>query len=259
MIRWPTAGSRIVQDRDGRLALLIAISLAIHVMALGLLEVAAGSALLPPELAAQQANHLVVALIQRGSVEQPATDDHPASGRRPRPETLRPGDPPALAWPVNPRRMPHVNRIPELHALAPVEEVGLAPEGDRRTLPASGGDAGSIAASDGPTRSVNHGSAPERTAAPLSGRRVAYLEHPMPVYPEGARRQGQQGLTLLHVLVSKRGLPLEVSIAGSSGIAELDAAAVAGVARWTFVPATREDEAIDSRIQIPIRFRLTDP
>jgi protein TonB len=85
---------------------------------------------------------------------------------------------------------------------------------------------------------------------------VAYLDAPPPAYPESARRDGLQGLAVIEVLVSKTGTPLEIRVAKTSGVAALDGAAVDGVRKWRFTPATRDREPIDARITIPIRFRL---
>jgi len=87
---------------------------------------------------------------------------------------------------------------------------------------------------------------------------VTYLGNPSPSYPESARRDGQEGLTVVEVLVSKSGLPVDVRIMTTSGVAALDGAAVAGVKRWLFTPAIRDHEATDARILIPIRFRLSE-
>lgn len=87
---------------------------------------------------------------------------------------------------------------------------------------------------------------------------VAYLSSPLPAYPDAARRDGQQGLTILDVRVSKSGVPMEITIAATSGFPALDAAAAAGVTHWLFTPATKGGEAIDARIRIPVRFRLAE-
>jgi protein TonB len=49
---------------------------------------------------------------------------------------------------------------------------------------------------------------------------------------------------------------LEIKIVASSGVRALDAAAIAGVGRWTFAPARNGAEAVESWMDIPIRFRL---
>jgi len=79
-----------------------------------------------------------------------------------------------------------------------------------------------------------------------------------PVYPEIARRRGQQGRVVLHVNVSAEGMPVTVTVAESSGYTSLDAAALAAVQQWRFVPATRGSTPVPAVAEVPVRFRLTD-
>ena len=79
-----------------------------------------------------------------------------------------------------------------------------------------------------------------------------------PAYPESARRRGQQGRVILQVDVSPDGLPTTVSVMQSSGFPTLDAAALAAVQRWRFVPATRGGTPIAATAEVPIVFRLVD-
>jgi protein TonB len=79
-----------------------------------------------------------------------------------------------------------------------------------------------------------------------------------PVYPETARRRGQQGRVLLQVNVSAEGLPVTVSVAQSSGYPSLDAAALTAVQRWRFVPATRAGAPVAASAEVPVRFRLLE-
>ncbi|MFO1512159.1 MAG: energy transducer TonB [Verrucomicrobiota bacterium] len=83
-----------------------------------------------------------------------------------------------------------------------------------------------------------------------------YLKNPEPPYPLSARRRQQQGLVLLEVKVSARGEALEVSVKESSGHAILDEAAVNAVREWEFAPARLGATALDSRIEVPVRFKL---
>lgn len=92
--------------------------------------------------------------------------------------------------------------------------------------------------------------------APRGLETPTYLHAPEPEYPEDAREDEQEGLVVLHVLVSRAGRPARIRVATSSGFRRLDAAAVAGVARWTFAPARRADEDIEAWMEIPVRFRL---
>jgi protein TonB len=79
-----------------------------------------------------------------------------------------------------------------------------------------------------------------------------------PVYPEIARRRGQQGRVVLQVRVSTEGMPDAVTVAESSGYASLDAAALAAVQRWRFAPATRGGTPVPAVAEVPVRFRLAD-
>jgi periplasmic protein TonB len=79
-----------------------------------------------------------------------------------------------------------------------------------------------------------------------------------PVYPEVARRRGQQGRVLLQVNVAANGTPLGVTVAQSSGFASLDDAALRAVEQWRFVPATRGGTAVPAIAEVPVRFRLTN-
>jgi periplasmic protein TonB len=79
-----------------------------------------------------------------------------------------------------------------------------------------------------------------------------------PVYPEVARRRGQQGRVLLQVNVSANGVPVDVTVAQSSGFASLDDAALRAVEQWRFVPATRGGTAVPAVAEVPVRFRLTN-
>jgi protein TonB len=85
-----------------------------------------------------------------------------------------------------------------------------------------------------------------------------YKETPKPLYPERARKEGQQGRVLLRVLVDQEGKSKTVEISGSSGSETLDRAAVEAIRLWRFSPARYGDKPVESWVRIPIDFRLTD-
>lgn len=85
-----------------------------------------------------------------------------------------------------------------------------------------------------------------------------YLKNPPPSYPETARKMGQEGLVELLVSVNRGGGADAVEIRESSGFALLDQAAVKAVRRWKFHPARIGTLAVDSKVEVPIRFRLSD-
>ena len=89
------------------------------------------------------------------------------------------------------------------------------------------------------------------------GARVAYGTNPLPPYPLVARRLGKEGVVLLEVLVEPDGHAADVRVVRSSGFAPLDDSAATTVReRWRFVPARRDGAPVESRVTVPIRFRL---
>jgi periplasmic protein TonB len=85
---------------------------------------------------------------------------------------------------------------------------------------------------------------------------VAYLNNPKPQYPSLSRRSGEEGRILLKVLVNAKGEPESVVISSSSGFERLDAAALAALRKWRFVPAKRNNETISAYVTVPISFKL---
>lgn len=85
---------------------------------------------------------------------------------------------------------------------------------------------------------------------------AGYLHNPAPQYPSLAMRRGWEGTVLLRVHVLASGNPGEIQIQKSSGRDQLDAAALAAVKRWSFVPAKQGDVARDGWVSVPIDFKI---
>jgi periplasmic protein TonB len=86
-----------------------------------------------------------------------------------------------------------------------------------------------------------------------------YGVNPKPVYPLLARRMGAQGEVLLRVRVRQDGSVAAVEIVHSSGFALLDEAATRTVRdNWRFIPARLDGVAIESWVEIPIKFVLAE-
>ena len=85
---------------------------------------------------------------------------------------------------------------------------------------------------------------------------AAYLNNPRPAYPPLARRMGEEGRTVLRVLVSAEGLPEQIELRQSAGSPRLDAAAQEAVKRWRFVPARQDDKAVAAWVLVPLVFKL---
>lgn len=86
---------------------------------------------------------------------------------------------------------------------------------------------------------------------------VAALNNPKPHYPFAARRQGIEGSVVLLVLVLADGSCGGVMVKQSSGYPVLDKAALETVRKWRFIPARRGAYAVETRVQVPVTFRLT--
>ena len=77
-----------------------------------------------------------------------------------------------------------------------------------------------------------------------------------PVYPEAAKRRGEQGRVVLRVDVSAGGEAVSVTVLRSSGFSRLDEAAAAAVRQWRFEPAARAGKAVEGTAEVPVLFRL---
>lgn len=93
---------------------------------------------------------------------------------------------------------------------------------------------------------------------PLVKAQPDYLKNPEPPYPPTALRRHQEGLVLLAVKVTAQGHVLNVEIKRSSGFAVLDETALQAVRDWVFEPARIGLLAVDSKIEVPVRFQITD-
>jgi protein TonB len=74
-----------------------------------------------------------------------------------------------------------------------------------------------------------------------------------PAYPPLALKARIGGTVVLRVLVSEKGLPVEVAVLRGAP-AGLDEAAIAAVRRWTFIPATKDGVAVRTWMTVPIPF-----
>lgn len=86
----------------------------------------------------------------------------------------------------------------------------------------------------------------------------SYRRNPEPSYPLAARRRRQEGVVLLVVEVTPTGRAAGVAVQRSSGFKLLDDAAARAVENWEFEPAREGAVAVASRIEVPVRFRLTE-
>lgn len=77
-----------------------------------------------------------------------------------------------------------------------------------------------------------------------------------PRYPESARQQGIEGVSLLRFEVQANGTVGEIHIERSAGYQDLDRAAVEAVKKWRFDPARRGNQPMAVWVTLPVRFEL---
>ena len=208
-----------------RLEASIVASALLHALVLGVVLRGQRVTLRPPLVA------IPVALVGGVGGGGPASEPAPAPAPAP------------AAPPAKPRPRPAaVARRPTPTPPAPPESAapGGGAEGDGVAAVRGGSGGGDGSGGDG-----------------SGGARVAYGTNPLPPYPLVARRLGKEGVVLLEVLVAPDGRAADVRMIRSSGFAPLDESAVTTVReRWRFVPARRDGVAVESRVTVPIRFRL---
>jgi protein TonB len=169
--------------------------------------------------------------------------------------------PPAAAEPV--RQVAKPKPTPRRPAAVVARRPPQAPTPAPSTAPPASGEAtggGAVASGTGTGGGGGGGGGGDGSGGDGSGgARVAYGMNPRPPYPMVARRLGMEGVVLLDVLVMPDGRAADVRLAKSSGFAPLDDSATSTVrSRWRFIPARRDGVAVESRVQVPIRFRLNE-
>jgi periplasmic protein TonB len=78
-----------------------------------------------------------------------------------------------------------------------------------------------------------------------------------PQYPPDMALSGISGEVVLSFVVDRNGHPKQITVVKSSA-KEFETAALAAVAEWEFTPATRNGQAIESKVVFPIRFTVLD-
>ena len=97
---------------------------------------------------------------------------------------------------------------------------------------------------------------PAPPAVQLPSSNADYLNNPKPVYPAMSKRLGEQGKTIVRVLIGVDGLPKSASIRQSSGYERLDEAARTAVMSWRYVPGKRNGVVEPMEFNVPINWVL---
>ncbi len=130
--------------------------------------------------------------------------------------------------------------------------------GDNSPGTPGGGAMGTGFGSGGPGSGRGSGAGLGSSAIGGLQTQARYRDTPRPEYPESARRLSHEGRVLLRVLVDDQGHSRRVEIKDSSGSEALDRAAADAVKRWRFHPARSAGKPVESWVNIPVDFRLTD-
>ena len=77
-----------------------------------------------------------------------------------------------------------------------------------------------------------------------------------PVYPNLARKRGQQGTVVLQVLVNGEGRVDDIKLDTSSGYSMLDRAANGAVMKWLFEPGRQGKKTVPMWVRVPVTFEL---
>ncbi len=98
--------------------------------------------------------------------------------------------------------------------------------------------------------------APNVAGTPKLVSAIEYVRPPSPRYPQGSRRQKEQGVVILRVLIDPSGHAARIEVQQSSGFARLDLAAREAVERAEFKPYVENGLAQAAFVLIPIEFSL---
>ncbi len=82
------------------------------------------------------------------------------------------------------------------------------------------------------------------------------LKKAAPDYPEAARRKKLEGMTVVNLLVNKKGAVESAALVKSSGDAGLDSAAVAAAYQFEFRPGMKNGKPVKFMVKLPFLFRL---
>lgn len=175
---------------------------------------------------------MTVSLIEP-EIETPQPEPRPESRQQPRKPVVRPLPPPPVLAAERPQA--------PLRAVAETSEPTPAPEPESLPLPAA----------------VVEAPRPAPPPAPIPPRPADYLNNPRPPYPSLSRRQGEQGIVRLNILVNPDGSVARLELLKSSGYPRLDRSAMETVqSSWKFEPARQGDTPVAAWVIVPIQFTL---
>jgi protein TonB len=77
-----------------------------------------------------------------------------------------------------------------------------------------------------------------------------------PVYPADLQEQGIQGSVILNAVISKQGVPLQLSVTNTGANPALIDAAIGAVNQWRYQPTLLNGEPVEVLTSIQVDFTL---
>lgn len=85
---------------------------------------------------------------------------------------------------------------------------------------------------------------------------VEYVRAPQPIYPDVAKRRGDQGQVIFRVLIGTQGQVEKIEIQKHSGVMSLDEAGRQALLKAVFKPYLLQGKAVPVFVIVPISFKL---
>ncbi len=179
----------------------------------------------------------------------------PAPPAPPAPPTPRPKAPAPVQQPVARKSVPTPPPAPRPVAVPERVPAPAAPAAVAQPQPAAPPVSTPMTAAPEP--------APAAAPAPAPAARVElpttsadYLQNPAPAYPRMSFKLGEEGTTIVRVLIGTDGRALDAQVAKSSGYTRLDQAAEATARSWRYVPGKRGGVPEAMWVNVPIKWEI---
>jgi protein TonB len=176
-------------------------------------------------------------------IDIPLPQDTPPPDLKPELQSMIQPPPPDLPPPVFPVEAPP----PPPPKPKPKPQVHKPPP--PRPHPSQAPVQTSVSAQPGPP-------APPAAPKTVGASQVSFLVRPNPVYPSRARRNNEQGVVMVRVLIDVAGRPTNVSLQASSGHPALDESALSAVKAAQFRPYSERGVPQPVWVNVPIKFVL---
>lgn len=145
---------------------------------------------------------------------------------------------------------------------SPIESAAPAKSLEKKVLPSaaqSSSDSGDVMAkkSIDPSPQVEPSMDRVHQSSGAPDQAAQVVKNAKPIYPMSALARRQEGLVYLNVEVLSDGTVGRVGVYRSTGVADLDMAAITAVKKWQFSPAQLKGHGVTQVLRVPVRFSLS--